>query len=108
MDGTRGGGGGEPVRRTEAHGLVADERLAHALALARVRHRRFERGSAAVMLNRGDYWQCAFVIPKGGFADLRRRGLPAFRQAIVELLVDGPGLFRDRRVLQLLVVGMVR
>jgi hypothetical protein len=31
-----------------------------------------------------DYWQCAFVIPKGGLRDLRRRGLPAFRQAIVD------------------------
>ena len=28
---------------------------------------RFDRGSILVMLDRGDYWQCAFVIPKGGF-----------------------------------------
>ena len=27
------------------------------------------------MLNRGDYWQCAFVIPKGGHATLQERGL---------------------------------
>ena len=46
---------------------------------------RIQAGRLFVMLDRGDYWQCAFVIPKGGFADLRRRGLPAFRQAIVEL-----------------------
>ncbi len=26
---------------------------------------RFDRGSILVMLNRGDYWQCAYVIPKG-------------------------------------------
>ena len=43
---------------------------------------RIQAGRLFVMLDRGDYWQCAFVIPKGGFAELRRRGLPAFRQAI--------------------------
>jgi 2-polyprenyl-6-methoxyphenol hydroxylase-like FAD-dependent oxidoreductase len=42
------------------------------------------RGHVFVMLNRGDYWQCAFVIPKAGFDALRQRGLPAFRQAIVQ------------------------
>ena len=26
---------------------------------------RFDRGSILVMLDRGDYWQCAYVIPKG-------------------------------------------
>jgi 2-polyprenyl-6-methoxyphenol hydroxylase-like FAD-dependent oxidoreductase len=46
---------------------------------------RIQAGRLFVMLDRGDYWQCAFVIPKGGFADLRRRGLAAFRRAIVEL-----------------------
>ena len=46
---------------------------------------RIEAGRLFVMLDRGDYWQCAFVIPKGGFDELRRRGLSAFRAAIVEL-----------------------
>jgi 2-polyprenyl-6-methoxyphenol hydroxylase-like FAD-dependent oxidoreductase len=46
---------------------------------------RIQAGRLFVMLDRGDYWQCAFVIPKGGFNDLRWRGLPAFRAAIVEL-----------------------
>jgi len=49
---------------------------------------RIQAGRLFVMLDRGDYWQCAFVIPKGGFAELRRRGLPAFHQAIVELNPD--------------------
>ena len=44
-----------------------------------------QAGRLFVMLDRGDYWQCAFVIPKGGFDELRRRGLVAFRAAIVEL-----------------------
>ena len=52
---------------------------------------RIQAGRLFVMLDRGDYWQCAFVIPKGGFAEMRRRGLPAFRQAIVEL---NPALVR--------------
>lgn len=44
-----------------------------------------ERGRMLVMLNREDYWQCAFVIPKGSADEVRRRGLPAFRQQIAEL-----------------------
>ena len=35
------------------------------------------------MLDRVDYWQCAYVIPKGGYDELRRRGLDAFRAEIV-------------------------
>ena len=42
------------------------------------------RGHVFVMLNRGEYWQCAFVIPKGGIDALRERGLPAFGREIVE------------------------
>ena len=40
---------------------------------------RIQAGRLFVMLDRGDYWQCAFVIPKGGFAELappRAAGLP--------------------------------
>ncbi len=37
------------------------------------------------MLDRGDYWQCAFVIPKGGFDALRAKGIEAFRKEIVAL-----------------------
>ena len=38
-----------------------------------------------VMLNRGDYWQCAYVIPKGGIDRVKEKGLPAFREAVVEM-----------------------
>ena len=31
------------------------------------------------MFDRGDYWQCAYVIPKGGFEQVQARGLDAFR-----------------------------
>jgi 2-polyprenyl-6-methoxyphenol hydroxylase-like FAD-dependent oxidoreductase len=40
-------------------------------------------GHVFVMLDRVDYWQCAYVIPKGGYDELRRRGLDAFRAEIV-------------------------
>lgn len=43
---------------------------------------RFEAGRIFVMLNRGDYWQCAFVIPKGGFDVLQEAGLDAFRRRV--------------------------
>jgi 2-polyprenyl-6-methoxyphenol hydroxylase-like FAD-dependent oxidoreductase len=42
-------------------------------------------GKMLGMLDRGDYWQCAFVIPKGAAEDVRRRGLEAFRADTVEL-----------------------
>jgi 2-polyprenyl-6-methoxyphenol hydroxylase-like FAD-dependent oxidoreductase len=44
-----------------------------------------EAGKMMVMLNRGDYWQCAYVIPKGGIETVKREGLPAFRGRVVEL-----------------------
>ncbi|CAM5196130.1 hypothetical protein ARD30_00950 [Bosea thiooxidans] len=44
------------------------------------------RGRFAVMLNRGDYWQCAYVIPKGTLEKLRAAGLDAFKASLAELL----------------------
>jgi 2-polyprenyl-6-methoxyphenol hydroxylase-like FAD-dependent oxidoreductase len=46
---------------------------------------RIQAGVVFIMLDRGDYWQCAYVIPKGGFAGLRRKGFDTFREAIVSL-----------------------
>jgi 2-polyprenyl-6-methoxyphenol hydroxylase-like FAD-dependent oxidoreductase len=44
-----------------------------------------EAGAMMVMLNRGDYWQCAYVITKGGIDAVKREGLPAFRDRVVAL-----------------------
>jgi 2-polyprenyl-6-methoxyphenol hydroxylase-like FAD-dependent oxidoreductase len=44
---------------------------------------RIAPGHLIVTIDRGDYWQCAFVIPKGGAAALRERGLDAFRADVV-------------------------
>jgi 2-polyprenyl-6-methoxyphenol hydroxylase-like FAD-dependent oxidoreductase len=46
---------------------------------------RIAAGRILVMIDRGDYWQCAFVIPKGAANDVRARGIDAFRSAIVEV-----------------------
>ena len=43
---------------------------------------RFRAGKILVTLNRGDYWQCAYVIEKGGFEAIQKKGLPAFREGI--------------------------
>src|SRR5207244_1338952 len=32
---------------------------------------RFDRGRVMVLLDRGDYWQCGYVIPKGSFEELQ-------------------------------------
>ena len=44
-----------------------------------------EAGRMMVMLNRGDYWQCAFVIPKGGIGRVKDKGLSAFRDSVMEM-----------------------
>ena len=38
-----------------------------------------------VMLNRNDYWQCAYVIPKGTADEVKRAGLDKFRQTVGEM-----------------------
>jgi 2-polyprenyl-6-methoxyphenol hydroxylase-like FAD-dependent oxidoreductase len=43
---------------------------------------RIRGGKILVMLDRGDYWQCAYVIPKGEAQEIQQKGLPAFREAI--------------------------
>jgi 2-polyprenyl-6-methoxyphenol hydroxylase-like FAD-dependent oxidoreductase len=47
---------------------------------------RFDAGHLFIMLQRGDYWQCAYVIPKGGDAKVRAAGLDAFRKSVGALL----------------------
>jgi len=42
-------------------------------------------GRLFVMIDRGDYCQCAYVIPKGGFEAIRSKGLDAFRKSLVEI-----------------------
>jgi len=44
-----------------------------------------EAGGMMVMLDRGEYWQCAFVIPKGGIDRIKAEGLDAFRRRVVAI-----------------------
>jgi hypothetical protein len=40
-----------------------------------------------IMLDRGDYWQCAFVIPKGSADELMKTDIDAFRGMILGALL---------------------
>src|SRR6202040_311696 len=45
----------------------------------------FQHGRLLVLLDRGDYWQCGFVIPKGGFEEIKAQGLSIFHDKLVEM-----------------------
>ncbi|MGD9541582.1 FAD-dependent oxidoreductase [Methylocystis sp.] len=46
---------------------------------------RLAPGRMLVMIDRGAYWQCGCVIPKGGAEELREKGIEAFRESIARL-----------------------
>ncbi len=45
----------------------------------------FRHGKLLVLINRDDYYQAGFVIPKGGIEEIKQRGLPALYDDIVAL-----------------------
>ena len=45
----------------------------------------FRHGKLLVLINRDDYYQAGFVIPKGGIEEIKQRGLPALYDEIVAL-----------------------
>ncbi len=47
---------------------------------------RVDRGRMLVMLNRVEYWQCAFVIPKGTAEQIKSCGIEEFRAELVKLI----------------------
>ena len=49
---------------------------------------RIAAGAIFVSLDRGDYWQCALVIAKGGAEKLHAQGLQSFRNAIARVAPD--------------------
>jgi 2-polyprenyl-6-methoxyphenol hydroxylase-like FAD-dependent oxidoreductase len=52
----------------------------------------FQHGKLLVLIDRGDYWQAGFVIPKGGFERIKARGLAELQNDIVSFA----GFLRDR------------
>jgi 2-polyprenyl-6-methoxyphenol hydroxylase-like FAD-dependent oxidoreductase len=72
---------------------------------------RFNYGRLLVMLDRGDYWQCAFVIRKGGYDAVRARGLDSFRAELLRLapsLQDRVAELKDWDDIKLLTVAVDR
>jgi 2-polyprenyl-6-methoxyphenol hydroxylase-like FAD-dependent oxidoreductase len=72
---------------------------------------RVDAGAVLVMIERGDYWQCGFVIPKGGMDEIRRAGLPAFQQrlaAFAPVLADRVQLLASWDDIRLLTVTVDR
>ncbi|HEY2986308.1 MAG TPA: FAD-dependent oxidoreductase [Candidatus Binatia bacterium] len=72
---------------------------------------RFDIGRIFVSINRGDYWQCGFVIPKGQVEEVRRRGLEAFRNNVAALAPyakDRVGELRSWDDIKLLTVRVDR
>lgn len=72
---------------------------------------RFDTGRIFIMLNRGDYWQCGFVIPKGSRDQLQAKGLPAFQESVAQLssfAADRVGELHDWDQIKLLTVQVDR
>ena len=47
-----------------------------------------ERTRLLVMIDRGDYWQCAFLIPKGAAAAYEKKGMDTIRKEVAEAAPD--------------------
>ena len=72
---------------------------------------RFHAGKILVTLNRGDYWQCAYVIPKRAFETVKQKGLQAFRDdlaAIAPFLRERTTELKDWNDVKLLSVAVDR
>jgi 2-polyprenyl-6-methoxyphenol hydroxylase-like FAD-dependent oxidoreductase len=70
---------------------------------------RLRAGTMIVTIDRGGYWQCAYVIGKGGIARVRAEGLEAFKAAVaagahfLSDRVDELGSFDDIKLLSVSV-----
>jgi len=72
---------------------------------------RFEAGQIVILIYRGDYWQCGWVIPKGSLAQLKEKGIEAFRRrvgTIVPFLAARTGELADWNAINLLTVRVDR
>ena len=68
---------------------------------------RIIKGKMIVMLNRGDYWQCAYLIRKNDLAQIKQRGLESFHGDVVSVapfLHDRMNELKDWNQIKLLTV----
>ena len=71
----------------------------------------FKHGKLLVLLDRGDYWQCGYVIPKGGFDKIKASSLSIFHEELVgmaDFLRDRVGEIDDWSKIRLLTVQINR
>jgi 2-polyprenyl-6-methoxyphenol hydroxylase-like FAD-dependent oxidoreductase len=86
-------------------------RLSHKPADTAETMGRFDRGSILVMLDRGDYWQCAYVIAKESADGLKAEGIEKFRARLARMmpfLADRVHELASVDDLKLLTVGVER
>jgi 2-polyprenyl-6-methoxyphenol hydroxylase-like FAD-dependent oxidoreductase len=72
---------------------------------------RFETGRIFISINRGEYWQCGYVIAKGQFDEIRLQGLESFRKKVMQLAPvkgDRPGELNSWDEVKLLTVRVDR
>jgi 2-polyprenyl-6-methoxyphenol hydroxylase-like FAD-dependent oxidoreductase len=72
---------------------------------------RIQTGKMLVTFDRGDYWQCAYVIPKGQCDAVKARGLDAFRDDVIgmaPILASGISDVRSWDDVKLLTVAINR
>jgi 2-polyprenyl-6-methoxyphenol hydroxylase-like FAD-dependent oxidoreductase len=72
---------------------------------------RFDAGRITILIDRGDYWQCAFLIRKGSIEETYRAGLSAFRDTVartVPPLADRVAELQDWDQVKLLTVTVNR
>jgi len=75
---------------------------------------RINYGKILVMLDRGDYWQCGYIIRKSTLEELQSRGIQAFREDVAALApfmagrVDEIAGWDDARLLTVMVDRLER
>jgi 2-polyprenyl-6-methoxyphenol hydroxylase-like FAD-dependent oxidoreductase len=71
-----------------------------------------ERGRLLVLIDRGDYWQCAFLIPKGAAEAYQARGIEAIREEVAaaapELDLNGLDEITDLHLLSVKLDRLTR
>jgi 2-polyprenyl-6-methoxyphenol hydroxylase-like FAD-dependent oxidoreductase len=71
----------------------------------------FGAGTMVVEIDRGDYWQCAYVVPKGAADEIREKGINAFRKDVAHAapeLADVIDTLKDWDQVKLLSVSLDR